>query len=274
MHGLGNDFILLSEERIANLKIPELARKICHRNIGIGADGVIILGPTTEADIRIRIFNPDGTESSMCANGIRCTAINHYQSLGNVKKIIYVQTAVGIVPVNIHIGEDDALIAALDMGWADFSPDAIPMITNCYNTGLFPLHYKIDDKEFDILAVNIGVPHGVILVDNLDSIDVAYWGARLETAACFPARANINFVQIESRTRLRVRTWERGAGLVKACGSGACAALVITAINDLTEAEATIQLELGELRISYSESYGVKLSGPAMQVFEGYFPYN
>lgn len=252
MHGLGNDFILIDPGKgsLEAINMPELAVRLCDRHFGIGADGLLIAGPSSSADIKMRIFNPDGSEAEMCGNGIRCFAKYIYETLEKKKEIISVETLAGIMLPSILEHKGRTAIVEVDMG--------VPKDIK---------HSKVD--KFDAVLVSMGNPHCVIFVDDLNKIDLGTVGPAIENDKMFKNRTNVEFVQIINKKEITVKVWERGAGETLACGTGACASVVAGARSEKLERDVLVHLPGGNLDIEWQVDEHVILRGPAETVFEG-----
>lgn len=251
MNGLGNDFIIVDGEEISQKKLDyaELAKKMCDRNFGIGADGLIIVNPTdvkADTDLRWRIFNSDGSEPQMCGNGIRCFAKYVYKKGLINKKKFTVWTLAGTITPEI-LDNDEIKV---NMGKPILETAKIPMaIENLDCTINYPL--SLDDKEFDITAVSMGNPHCVIFTDDDSAMLARQYGSKIENNPIFPEKTNVEFVKIISRSNIKVDVWERGCGITLACGTGACASVVAAVINDFTDNKVQADLPGGSLVIEW-----------------------
>lgn len=268
MHGLGNDFIIMeapSWEEGGHYQA--YASSLCNRNFGVGADGLIITGPDPELDIFMRIFNPDGSEPEMCGNGIRCVARYAYDYNLVKTNQIGVRTLAGPRYPELIIKDQQVEAVRVDMGEPELKRENIPVKGENSNIGL---RLQVNSQEFIATAVSMGNPHCIIFVDEVDKIPISTWGPLLEVHEMFPARTNVEFVQVLNNEELVMRVWERGTGLTLACGTGACASLVASALNDKTGRRATVHLPGGDLLIEWSEADNhVYMTGPAVEVFEG-----
>ncbi len=272
--GLGNDFLLfdgrdLSEPDQAFGLTPEIVQRLCDRRFGVGGDGVILALPPREGgELRMRIFNADGSEPEMCGNGIRCLARFLADSDGDeVGRQWQVETLAGrIVP---ELSGDGGIL--VDMGPPFLAPAAIPTTLDVGSAGLPQGELEVDGTVFRVAAAGMGNPHVVIPVEAVDAIDLERFGAALEVHPAFPARTNVHFVQVLAPDHLRMRVWERGAGPTLACGTGACATLVACHRLGLCAAQARLDLPGGPLWISWAgeEGSSVLMRGPAEVVFEG-----
>ncbi len=274
LHGLGNDFIIIDaiNQRIVESAIQARAAALCDRHFGIGADGVILVLPSTQADFKMRIFNADGSEPQMCGNGIRCFAKFVFEEGLTDKEVFSVETLAGpIVPALIR--ENGNVVAVeVDMGAPILERAKIPVAKGDPTARVIQEPLQVDGQSFTFTAVSMGNPHAVIFVDNLEEIDLEKVGPLCESHPLFPERVNTEFVQVLSPQEAVMRVWERGSGETLACGTGACAILVAGVLNGLLSHKATIHLPGGELKIEWVKSDGhVMMTGPASHVFSGEF---
>ncbi len=261
MHGLGNDFVLLEEGMIEPSQYKDFAKRYLNRNFGIGGDGLLIIGKSENADISMRIFNPDGTEAQMCGNGIRC-AVLFAKDKGMVnKEEITVETLSGIKRVWIN---DTGV--KVDMGIPNLHAEEVPVKVNKEYVIDHPL--RVRGRWFRITCLSMGNPHCVIFRDVTDE-ELIKFGPIIENHRIFPERINVEFVKVVNKSRIEVKVWERGAGKTLACGTGACASLVASFLNGLTEREAEVILPGGNLFIQWGELGHVFMTGPAEYVYEG-----
>lgn len=270
MQGLGNDYVYVNcfVEKVENPN--ELAKKISDRHFGVGSDGLILILPSLVADCKMRMFNWDGSESEMCGNGIRCVA-KFVHDKGIVDKdTITVETLAGIKTIKLTLDQNNKTsMITVNMGSPIFNPNDIPVISD--EEIVKNLKIKVIDKEFIFTCVSMGNPHAVTFVDDLENFDVEKYGKILEKDKHFPKRANIEFVQVLDENNLKMRVWERGSGETFACGTGTCASVVASFLNDKCKRD-NIKVELlgGNLYISWNEAdNNVYMTGPAEFVFEG-----
>ncbi len=269
MHGTGNDFILFDIFRRPELeeKIAEKVVDLCDRHFGIGSDGVLLVCPSERADFRVVMYNPDGTQGQ-CGNGLRCFAKFVYENGLTDKTRFAVESLGGIVQTELTLDGERVVAVEVDMGPPRLSRAEIPMRgPDTPQVVLEPL--RIEGEEFAITCVSMGNPHCVILTDAVDEVDLERWGPALEHHPSFPERTNVEFVQPLSPRELRVRVWERGAGITLACGTGACASAVAAHLAGETEREVTVHLPGGTLGVNWAPSGHVFLKGPAELVFVG-----
>ena len=252
MHGLGNDFVVIDARAQAVEMTPTLARAIADRQTGVGCDQLILLEHSPAADLRMRIFNADGGEVEQCGNALRCVA-----RLTGAETI---ETAGGLVRANA-----DSAGIMIDMGAPRFGWDEIPL-AYALDTAALPLGW---DALENGTAVNVGNPHIIFFVDDLDSVDLGRLGPTIEQDSVFPERVNVNVAQVTGPSSLRLRVWERGAGLTRACGTGACATAVAAIRRKLVASPVTVSLPGGALTIEWAPGATIRMSGPATHVFTG-----
>ncbi|MBT3908738.1 MAG: diaminopimelate epimerase [Rhodospirillaceae bacterium] len=261
MHGLGNDFVIV-DGRDGDLAIGGTqARAIGNRRRGVGFDQLLILEPAKDAaaDLFMRILNPDGSEAEACGNGTRCVAARVMDELG--RDTLNIETVAGVLATTT--GADG--LVTVDMGPANLEWRQIPLAVEADT-----LHLDIENGPLrDPVAVNIGNPHMVFFVDDADAIDVAGLGPALESHPLYPERTNVEICSLSGPDQLRMRVWERGAGITQACGSGACAAGVAAARRGLTGRRVEIVLDGGPLSIEWREDGRVLMTGPVATSFEG-----
>lgn len=269
MHGIGNDFILVNamEENITG-DYGDISKYVCDRNFGIGADGLILALPSETEDIRMRIFNSDGTEPEMCGNGIRCFAKFVYEEGILDKTKMRVETLAGTIIPELILGEDNKVMnVKVDMGIPRLEREIIPMIGEKGQVVLEEV--AVEDKKFEVTAVSMGNPHCVIFVDDINQIDINKWGPLMESHPLFPKKTNVEFVEVINEGQVIMRVWERGAGVTLACGTGACATLVSSVLANKTSKKALVNLLGGDLLIEWAEDGHVFMTGPATLVFKG-----
>ena len=269
MHGAGNDYVYVDcfTQDIANP--AEIAIKISNRNFGIGSDGLILIMPSDKADVRMRMFNSDGSESEMCGNGIRCVAKYAFDHGIVKKRELTAETGAGILTLQLFPGQSGQIEKVrVNMGVPRLTRGEIPMTgdgtSRVVNEPLNILH-----TTFHITCVSMGNPHCVIFVDDVEKFQVEKYGPLIENHEMFPRRTNVEFVQIISRTEVRQRTWERGAGETLACGTGASAVCVAGVLNGLTDKKILNHLSGGDLELEWSEDGYLYMTGPAVEVFSG-----
>ena len=268
MQGLGNDYIYFNclTEDISH---PEaLAIRLSDRHFGIGGDGIILLCSSDRADVKMRMFNADGSEGKMCGNGIRCVGKYLYDNGIVTKTNLDVETRSGIKKLELHVQDQVVRSVRVDMGKADFSPESIPVLLD----GNHIIHRELllAGRKYFITCVSMGNPHCVVFVEDVDSVPIATEGPMFENASVFPDRTNTEFVQVQSGKVLKMRVWERGSGETLACGTGACASVAAAVANGICSRDEEIRVCLkgGDLFVRYTEET-VFMTGNAEKVFEG-----
>lgn len=268
MHGLGNDYIYINtfEEEIENPE--ELSLKISDRHFGIGSDGIVLIMPSKTSDFRMRIFNSDGSEAEMCGNASRCVAKYVYDFGLTNKKEITLETIAGVKILKMQLKDGKVGKVTVNMGEPIIKSEDIPLLHN--KEEVIDEALNIGRKEYRITCVSIGNPHCIIYVDKLSSFNLEKIGPKIENHKMFPKRINVEFVEIVDRKNINMRVWERGSGETLACGTGACATLVASVLNNYTDRKATLCLLGGDLEIEWNESDNkVYMTGPATTVFRG-----
>lgn len=270
MHGLGNDFVIidsLEEER--NMDYFRLALKVCNRNFGVGADGLVVLLPSKAADLTMRIFNSDGSEAEMCGNAIRCAAKYVYENKLVSYKRIKISTLSGVVIPEVITNGEHVEFVKVNMGEPRLRAEQIPT-TITDKEMILGETLKVEDQEFKVTCVSMGNPHCIIYVDNVGSIPLELWGPMIEKSTVFPAHTNVEFVEILGPGEVKMRVWERGAGATMACGTGASAVAVAGVLNGLGNRDLRVNLPGGALDISWDKGDNcVYMTGPAEYVFKG-----
>ena len=263
MHGLGNDFVVLDARRDALAIDAATARAIADRRTGIGCDQLILIEPPRDpaATVLMRILNADGREAEACGNGTRCIARLVADETGADR--VCIETAAGLLEAeHMQAGTIAVDVGSARTGWQDI-PLARKMDTDRVDLALGPLREPV--------CTSMGNPHATFFVPDVEAVDLAALGPRLEHDPLFPERANIGAAAVLDREHIRLRVWERGAGITRACGTGACAALVAAARRGLTGRHAQVVLDGGALDIFWREDGHVIMSGPAVLAFEGSF---
>ena len=267
MQGLGNDYIYIycTEDQIPDP--AALARRISDRHFGVGSDGLVLILPCDEADFRMRMFNADGSESEMCGNATRCIAKYIHDRGLSKKEQISLMTGAGIKILKLTVRDGKTESVRGDMGEPELNAPRIPV--NLPEGRVIDQPVEVCGQVLRMTCVSMGNPHAVIFVDDADSFDVHRIGAALEIHPLFPRKTNVEFVTVKDRGHLRMRVWERGSGETLACGTGACASLVATALNGLCERKAVLELNGGPLTVEWDpETNHVFQEGPAEFVFD------
>lgn len=268
MHGLGNDYVCINcfRERVEDP--PGFARTLCDRHYGIGADGLILICPSKVSDFKMEIYNSDGSVAGMCGNGIRCLGKYVYDYRLTGKETLSIETKSGIRNMYLHIQDGKACGAMVDMGVPRLNAHSIPILSEKDLVINDPI--EVQEKNYRMTGISMGNPHAVIFLEEINGISLEETGRELEFHPRFPERANIEFCHVTARNRMEIRVWERGVGETLACGTGACAAVVASVLNDLTDEEVIVKLLGGELSVRWDRKVNhVFLEGPAVKVFDG-----
>lgn len=268
MHGLGNDYVCINcfRERVEDP--PGFARALCDRHYGIGADGLILICPSKVSDFKMEIYNSDGSVAGMCGNGIRCLGKYVYDYGLTGKETLSIETKSGIRNMHLHIQDGKACGAMVDMGVPRLNAHSIPILSEKDLVINDPI--EVQKKNYRMTGISMGNPHAVIFSEEINGISLEETGRELEFHPRFPERANIEFCHVTARNRMEIRVWERGVGETLACGTGACAAVVASVLNDLTDEEVIVKLLGGELSVRWDRKVNhVFLEGPAVKVFDG-----
>ncbi|MDT8377442.1 MAG: diaminopimelate epimerase [Desulfotignum sp.] len=273
MEGLGNDFIVMDDRNgliEAGMSYPQLSVTLCDRHFGIGADGIILVKPSKDHDIRFVIYNSDGSRADMCGNGMRCFARYLYEKKILDRKQVRVQTDAGTVVPEVVADESGRVtVVQVDMGPPVLTCKGIPFVSDNDTAVEEPLDMG-EGRMVTVTAVGMGNPHAVVFVDDLSKVDVPGQGRTIEIHPRFPAKTNVEFIQVMDEQTLKMKVWERGVGMTLACGTGACAALTAAHVTGRTGRRATVILDGGELSIFWDPSSNhLFKAGPARWVFEG-----
>jgi diaminopimelate epimerase len=285
MHGIGNDYVYVNcfDEQLEDP--VALAPVISDRHRGIGADGLILIAPSQTADVRMRIFNADGSEAEMCGNGIRCVAKYAYEhklaraggefsvpGLRSFPVSLNIETGNGILTVGLIIDDNDKVRkVCVNMGQPILSPRDI--LVNLPGEKVISQPIDVFGQELLMTCVSMGNPHAVFFCDDVQLIELEKLGPAIEKHSLFPNRINVHFVQIDRPVEFTMRTWERGSGITMACGTGACAVCVAAALNGRQERICTGHLPGGDLELNWCEQDNcVYMTGPVEEVFEGIWP--
>ncbi|MGE0480593.1 MAG: diaminopimelate epimerase [Phycisphaerae bacterium] len=273
MHGLGNDYVYvdLFDQHIADP--PALARAVSDRHRGVGSDGLICIAPPdgADADVRMIMFNADGSRSQMCGNGVRCVAKYAYEHGRARRNPLRVATDRGVLTLELSLEDGRVTRARVDMGAPILAAREIPVDADGEHVIDLPL--AIGRRTLHATCVSMGNPHAVVFVPDVADVPLSEWGPQIERHPCFPQRINAHFVQVERPDHLRMITWERGTGPTQACGTGASAVCVAGVLKRLSARAVTARLPGGELRIEWNErSNHVFMTGPATEVFHGEWP--
>ncbi|MBE9047976.1 diaminopimelate epimerase [Pleurocapsales cyanobacterium LEGE 10410] len=270
--GLGNDFILIDNRHSTEPIItPEQATKMCDRHFGIGGDGVIFALPGTEGtEYTMRIFNSDGSEPEMCGNGIRCLAkfIADLEGNAEVNKSYQINTLAGVIVPKLESNGE----VTVDMGEPQLVAEKIPTTLNSKDSKVVAQSLEVGDRTWSVTAVSMGNPHCITFVEDCEAIALEQIGPLFEHHSVFPQRINTEFIEVVSSDYIKMRVWERGAGITLACGTGACAAVVAGVLNNKCDRSCKVELPGGCLQINWSAADNrVYMTGPATKVFKGQY---
>lgn len=266
--GCGNDYIYIDcfDREPADEEKSKISLKLSDRHFGVGGDGVVFICKSDAADGNMRMFNADGSEGKMCGNAIRCVGKYLYEKRGLKKDTVSVETQSGVKTLKLIVDNGKVVAARVDMGKPILKPELIPAKFQ----GGKAIGVKVTlDREREITAVSMGNPHCVIFTSGVKDMDIETPGKIIENHEVFPDRVNVEFAEVLSRHRVRMRVWERGSGETLACGTGACATVVAMVENGLADRGSDVEVELrgGTLTINYDET--VYMTGAATEVFEG-----
>lgn len=268
MEGCGNDYVYVNgfEEKIDNPN--EVAIAVSDRHFGIGSDGLIIINPSEVADFKMCMYNADGSEGKMCGNGIRCVAKYVYDFKLTDKDVITVETLSGIKTLKLNVENGKVKTVRVNMGAPILECDKV--LVKYDDEKMINKPVKVDGKTFNITCVSMGNPHAVTFINDTDNLEIEKIGPKFENNEIFPDKVNTEFIQIIDKKTVKMRVWERGSGETFACGTGACASVVASVLNRLTENKVTVKLLGGELEIEYNQDENtVYMTGPARVVFTG-----
>ncbi len=266
MHGLGNDYIVVDSKKqgISEQQVPKLAKKLCQRRFSIGADGLLLVCPSNVADVKMRIFNADGSEAEMCGNGIRCFSKYCYENGIVSKNPFNVETLSGVKQIWLTIKGSDVYSVKVDMGAPNWERSALSI----HGQGTFINEtLEIGNKPYSITCLSMGNPHCILFVEKVEEFPVNIIGPIVENYKAFPNRTNVAFVQVLNRNELKVRVWERGCGETLACGTGTCAAVAAANRLGRVNNNVTVHLLGGDLEVEVGKT--LLLIGAAEKVFEG-----
>src|SRR5262245_16732131 len=266
-HGLGNDYLVMDERDVDFPLGSAAVRWICHRNWGVGSDGILLRTGSSSADVGLRIFNPDGSEAEKSGNGLRIFAKYLWERGGLRKSPMRIQTKGGIVEAVCHLVGEFVDQVTVEMGHATFRAPEIPMHGPDREVVAVPL--QVSDRFLTVTCVSVGNSHCVVFTETLDDDEVRQLGPRIETHAAFPNRTNVQFARVLGRDRVEIRIWERGAGFTLASGSSSCAVAAAAVRNGLVGGRLTIQSPGGELGVDVREDWSIRLRGQVAEVCEG-----
>lgn len=267
-HGLGNDYIVLSQYEINFELTKEAIQKICDVHYGIGSDGILLKVPSYKANFGLRILNPDGSEAEKSGNGLRIFAKYLYDNKFSKEKIFTIETPGGVVRAEVvEEVNKKAKTIKVDMGKANFVSAEIPV--NCENEECIDEILNLEYKDYKINCVSVGNPHCVILKDELDEKEIKQFGSYIENHPMFPNRINVQFAKVISPTEVEIIIWERGAGWTLASGSSSCAVASVMVKRGLTEPNLTVKMPGGNLQIEIDKAWNIKMTGEVREIASG-----
>ncbi len=266
-HGLGNDYLVLTQADLGRELGPRAIQRICDRNRGVGSDGILLLVPGARADFGLRIFNPDGSEAEKSGNGLRIFAKYLYEH-GHARSTTFtIATKGGVVECVCHLAGDRVAAVTVEMGQATFRAPEIPMHGPDRDVVGVPL--QVDDTLLTVTAVSVGNPHCVVFVAELDEAEVRRLGPRIERHPAFPNRTNVQFARVRARDAVDILIWERGAGWTLASGSSSCGVACAAVRNGLTDRRVTVRMPGGQLTVEVRSDWSIRLEGPVEEVCTG-----
>ena len=270
MHGCGNDYVYVNcfKEEVTDPEAVSL--KVSDRHFGIGSDGLILICPSERADFQMKMYNADGSEGSMCGNGIRCVAKYVYDHGMTDKTQIAVETKSGIKYLDLTVEDGKVSMVTVDMGAPVIDPAQIPVTAPAGTESVIDEPVTIAGTQYRMTCVSMGNPHAVVYVPDTKAVEIEKVGPLFEHYERFPDRINTEFIRVIDRNTLEMRVWERGAGETLACGTGTCASVYASILNGYTDDEVLVHLLGGDLKIRYDrEKHTIFMTGPATTVFEG-----
>lgn len=270
MEAAGNDFVLFNGFKYNIENLGALAKKACDRHYSVGGDGIMVCENSNIADIKMIYYNSDGTEGEMCGNGIRCFSKYVYENNFINKTEFTVETLAGIKTIVLELdGNNKVKTIMVNMGKVNLKPSTIPVIFN--RERVLEEKLEIDGEEVIFSSVLVGVPHVVIIVDNIENININELGKKIENHPIFPQKTNVNFIKIAKRNKIHIYTWERGAGRTLACGTGASASVFVGNLLGKLDNKVKVMAEGGELEIQIKENHQIFMKGGANTICKGIF---
>nr|WP_188206583.1 diaminopimelate epimerase [Alkalibacillus aidingensis] len=278
MHGLGNSYIYIDgfKHHLQEEDLPIIAKRVSNPYTGIGSDGLILVLPSDEAEVRMRIFNKDGSEAMNCGNGLRCVAKFAYEHQYVTERKFTIQANSGVVDAEVHVNESGQVDSVtVDMGEPILERGEIPMVTveGSPNDYVISEPFQVMDSKQFVTAVSMGNPHAIFYVDKIEEAPIDTQGPEITSDSRFPESVNVEYVEVVNQQELNFRVWERGSGITQACGTGACASVVASVLNGHMQKgdEVTVHLEGGDLWITWLTNNHVLMRGPATTIAEGEF---
>ena len=271
MQGAGNDYVYVNGFDQTPADPVAVAKVVSDRHFGIGSDGLILILPSTAADVRMRMFNADGSEGRMCGNGIRCVAKYAYDHGLSRANPMRVETAAGVKTIDLRLTDGKVSAATVDMGDPILRPVDIPV--NLPGDKAINVPIQAGGKTYAMTCVSMGNPHAIIYVEDVSAVELERIGPEIEKNELFPQRVNVHFVHVWSAAEVVMRTWERGSGITLACGTGASAVCVAGVLTGRSGRSILAHLPGGDLELEWREANNrVYMTGPAVEVFSGDWP--
>ena len=275
MEGLGNDYIYVDCTKNDLENAAELARVMSDRHFGIGADGLILIKKSENADFRMQMYNSDGTEAEMCGNGIRCVGKYVFDKGLTKNTTLKIETLAGIKTLKLNVENGKVQSVKVDMGEPILDYKLIPVKNVKEHKSKDEVKFykvNVDKNPHELTCVSMGNPHAINYIKDVKAVKVSDYGSIIEQDEHFPNKINVEFIEIVDRNNIKMRVWERGTGETLACGTGACASVVASVLNDYTNRNVKVELLGGNLNIEWNkEDNHVYMIGPATEVFEGEF---
>lgn len=274
MHGLGNNYIYINlfEQRIKEEDLSHYAREVSDVHTGIGSDGMILICPSDQAEVKMRIFNKDGSEGKNCGNGLRCVAKYAYENKIVSGTKFAIETLAGLVQAEVHLVHDKVETVTIDMGIPHWTKGSLPMRGE-EGEEVINEPIAFENEVLRMTGVSMGNPHMVTFVDDIDSAPLMTAGPYFTDHELFPESINVEFVEVVTSSEYHFRVWERGSGITQACGTGACAAVVAGVLNNMTPkgTKVTVHLAGGDLDITWDKDDHVWMTGPAVTISTGVY---
>ena len=275
MEGLGNDYVYINCTKHDISNASQLAKIISDRHFGIGSDGLILIKNSKKADFRMQMFNSDGTEAEMCGNGIRCVGKYVFDKGLTDKTTLKIETLAGIKKLKLNVENGKVKTVKVDMGEPILENNLIPIKDGkIYKSKdeiqFYKVNIEIDGDLKELTCISMGNPHSIVFTKDIERLNIEKYGPIIEVDSHFPNKVNVEFIEIIDKHNIKMRVWERGTGETLACGTGACASVVASVLNEYTERNVTVELLGGKLDIEWNkEDNHVYMTGPAKIVFEG-----
>ena len=270
MQAFGNDYVYIDAiHQQLGEDLGALSRLLSERHFGVGSDGMVLLCPSKTCDVRMRIFNPDGTEAEMCGNALRSTAMLAYERGITGKTSLTVETLGGVQHAELTVEGGRVVNITAAIGRPELRAERVPVLTD--RETFFDQLLQVGDRVFRASSLSWGNPHTVLLVEDTAGLDVAKYGPIAEHLPCFPRRTNVTFAQVVDRSHLKIREWERGTGETIGCGTGCCSAVVICHMLGLCGRRAEVAQIGGPLQVEWDDGDVVHMTGPSHIVFDGVF---